>query len=490
MTFHSFTHPGISKPSFLYFVPDDPYFIRIQACILDILYRTYPNSCHIICPIYGINFFKPKTSSARRYCLDMIADIKANISLSRAIHHHFLRYSSCYIGGKKSCRITTVSPLDWSLTLIRQKDLGGNIDDLLIDTYIRYRPFPVHTVGDEFWCCLVNRATRYNTLTFQLIQKFNIKAVFGSYSTYIHHGVPHRVCLKAGIPTVTFGGNSFSRIHQAESSNPSHVDNYLIYNTNFLEVDRNLLDEARRSLENRANGLHDASLPYMKGERKLAKDIDGVKGKVIVYLHDFFDSAHIYRSLLFDSHYQWAVESINSLISLGYEFYVKPHPNGISGSFVVVDSLVNLYSSSPLLKWLDPDIPNCSIFNLKPSLIVTVYGSVGSEAAYAGIPVLYAGDHPAINFHLGSTPSTKQEYFSLLANPSFVRLGSKKSALAFVAQHYKSIYLKKDCSLKNFLGLPWDMLDANPSLLDTNEASEYLWAQCSLLIGKLLEHKN
>jgi hypothetical protein len=140
-----------------------------------------------------------------------------------------------------------------------------------------------------------------------------------------------------------------------------------------------------------------------------------------------------------------------------------------------------IYSLNTNISWIDPDVPNSSIFALNPKLIVTVYGSIAPEAGYAGIPVLLAGDHPAINFKIGHVAKTKNEYFNLLLSSTWSSNSVKDEFISFVSQNNYNLYMMKDCSLIVFIGIDFSELYKNPDILDSDAVAQFLEAECKNL---------
>lgn len=407
--------------------------------------------------------------------------------------YNVLKLIGCFLGQDEWAKIQKslilVKPSEWIATYLSMGSCAGVYEDLLIDTYIRFRPSPTVSRNDAFWKSNLHRAKRIERLTTDLIGRYHPKLAFGSYCSYIYHGIPHRVCLSKRIPTITFGGGQdFYRFHDPRSGAPSHVSDYTRYEyPPSKPIDQRISHLAEQSLMNRVSGKIDGSVPYMREERSQILVDDSVKifGERVIFLHDFYDSSHIYRWTIFQDHYQWAIETIEHLLANNSKVFIKPHPNAIEESKQVVNELMAKLGSEQQICWLDSHLTNASLFQAKPSLVITVYGSVGPEAAYYGIPVVYAGDHPAINFPIGATPRSKSHYFQLIDNPSEVPVGTRDAAISFVAQHYNSLFTREHQSLFAFLGVSWDEIERNPSLLQTPQVSDFLKSNCSLLLDKL-----
>ena len=130
---------------------------------------------------------------------------------------------------------------------------------------------------------------------------------------------------------------------------------------------------------------------------------------------------------------------------------IKPHPNQRSASKKIVNNIKEHFKDSSFINWLPSTINNSKLFKQKPSLIISVYGSITAEAIFMKIPVLLAGDHPAINFNIANTAISKENYFKLLSNLKLNKLGSRKNAILFTALHYQNVFEKKNLPLFHFL---------------------------------------
>jgi hypothetical protein len=105
---------------------------------------------------------------------------------------------------------------------------GIEVGDLLVDSYLRFKPSPEFDVHDPFvrrliWQTLkdVRRANAY----------FNQRkpvVYLTSYTTYLEHGIPARVALSAGVPVWSFGNlNQFGK--QLSLENSFHTSDFSGY---------------------------------------------------------------------------------------------------------------------------------------------------------------------------------------------------------------------------------------------------------------------
>ena len=250
-----------------------------------------------------------------------------------------------------------------------------------------------------------------------------------------------------------------------------------------------LFDAAESSLERRVSNQYDQSMNYMRDQSCNLQMLDSSKnvGKSrILMLHDFFDAVHKYQWLIFPDFWDWAVKTAEFCEENHLNIHLKPHPNQRPASADVVNSLKYKFANYKFVGWIPETTKNSEILRSKPKLIITAYGSVASESSFMGIPTLLAGDHPGINFSVGYTARSKQDYFNCISDPQLAANAiSRNSAIFFTALHHKSTFLKQNQSLNGFLGVDVATASHNTSLLETNESVRYIKENIYQLLNEL-----
>ena len=147
--------------------------------------------------------------------------------------------------------------------------------DLIVDTYLRFKNTPRINLKDWFLKDIIWRAFAIENLFESLIQeKANKKYyLFGTYSTYINHGIPLRIACKKNIFAMTLGQdfNSEYLLHKNIDNGiiPSHCgyhNKYSIKKTNLLKKETIL--KAKKSLSARCQDIYDSSMTYMSNIKK------------------------------------------------------------------------------------------------------------------------------------------------------------------------------------------------------------------------------
>lgn len=315
---------------------------------------------------------------------------------------------------------------------------GIQVGDLVIDSYLRFRPAPEFKVADPFVRRLLWQALRDIRVSKRYFRRARPRLYLISYSTYLEHGIPARVALKNGIEVWSFGNfNTFGKRLTLEDS--FHTCNTSAYRRIFDALDNQdeRLETARAQLENRLSGGIDTATQYMRksayADTATIPLPEGLNGAVVVFLHDFYDSPHVYADLIFDDFWQWICFTIETLQQAGITFFLKPHPNQIALSDEALDLLKKKY---PNLRWLDSGISNTSLAAAGILCGVTVYGTVAHELAYLHVPSIGCARHPHHAFDFCRTAKSRDEYRSLLQSSHVRPIADEEMRLQALAFYY------------------------------------------------------
>jgi hypothetical protein len=327
--------------------------------------------------------------------------------------------------------------------------------DLIIDTYLRFRPAATIDLKDPFLRRIIWQAHRDVYRAKRYFKRRLPKIFLSSYATYIQHGIAARVALLSGTRVVTFG--NFQQIGKVLSETDIfHTKCPENYRKDFAlrEDQQTLLKAAQMQLEARIAGGVDNSTSYMRASAYAKSDAfcPDVSGAVIVYLHDFFDSPHIYADMVFPDFWTWVCFTVETLESAGIPFFLKSHPNQVALSAVVIQQLLAKY---PKISFLPAGVTTTQLIANGMACAVTVYGTIAHEVAYLGVPSIACARHPHVAFDFCRTAKTLADYEHLLRNSNILFLEDKALArqqvLEFYAMHNLDLSPEqvrtKDCML-------------------------------------------
>jgi hypothetical protein len=292
---------------------------------------------------------------------------------------------------------------------------GIEVADLIIDSYLRFKPSPEFDPSDPFVRRLIWQALRDIRQAEAYFGSVKPRWYLTSYTTYLEHGIPARVAVRHGVNVWSFGSlNKFAK--KLTPADTFHTPDFSRYRADFDALDHHdeRLEEARKNLDYRLSGGIDAATSYMRqsayGQASTAV-ADDVAGSVIIFLHDFYDSPHVYPDMVFHDFWSWVCFTIDTLTDLGITFFVKPHPNQIALSDAALGRLQLKY---PDLKLLPAKVSNVDLANAGIACGITVYGTVAHELAYLGIPTISSARHPHHSFDFSRTAKTRDDYVDLL----------------------------------------------------------------------------
>lgn len=322
----------------------------------------------------------------------------------------------------------------------RSLQIGGiEVADLLVDSYLRFKPAPEFDAHDPFVRRLIWQALRDVRQANAYFSRVRPRWYLTSYSTYLEHGIPVRVALRHGVAVWSFGSLSHfaKKLCQADAF---HTPDYSGYRRAFEALDgqAHRLEAARQQLEHRLSGGIDAATSYMRQSAYARPDVvlpDCLNGAVVIFLHDFYDSPHVYPDLVFGDFWQWACFTIDVFRRSGANFFLKQHPNQIT---LNDEALVRLRGNFPGLKWLPAGASNVQLARAGIACGVTVYGTVAHELAYLGVPSIGCARHPHHAFDFCRTARTQDEYENMLKNYSMLPVPieeMQRQALAFYYIH-------------------------------------------------------
>lgn len=290
------------------------------------------------------------------------------------------------------------------------------VGDLIYDSYLRFKPAATVDLKSAYLWIVIWQTLR--DLRAARAYLFTVKpAMFlATYSAYIQHGVAVRVALAAGIRVFSFG-NHQEFYKQLSPTDWVHTRNPDNYRSGFARLENSAakLTQAETALSARMAGRIDAATAYMQrsayeGSAALPA---AVSGSLVLFLHDFFDSPHCYRWMIFSDFWDWATFTLALARRANIRIFVKPHPNQVASSKAVVRKLMADY---PEATWLSTDTSNRQLAEGGMGCGVSIYGTVAHEMAYLGIPSIAAGHNPHISFSICHTAHSQEEYSRLILN--------------------------------------------------------------------------
>jgi hypothetical protein len=315
---------------------------------------------------------------------------------------------------------------------------GVPAGDLINDTYLRFKPAPAVVLTDAYLLLTIWNAHRQIRRAKHYFRRVRPAAYLTSYSTYVQHGIAVRVALQSGTRVHSFSNyQEFAK--ELSLDDWVHTKNPDDYAKEFAKLasPQDKLAEADRALTARIAGAIDTTFGYMRKSAytRSSDSVPDVRGAVVVFLHDFFDSPHVYRDLVFADFWEWVCFTIDTLCGANARFVLKPHPNQINLNIGVLEQLRFRY---PNISIVSANITNSQLVEAGMACAVTVYGTVAHEMAFLGVPTIACGHHPHVSFDFCKTARSREEYAELLRGFStieFEKSEMRQQSLMFFYMH-------------------------------------------------------
>jgi hypothetical protein len=343
---------------------------------------------------------------------------------------------------------------------------GIEVGDLIVDSYLRFRPSARFNPHDPFVKYIIWQALRNINEAKKYFDNRKPKFYLSSYTSYIEHGITARIALQYKIPVYTFGDIAqFGK--KITPEDVYHTIDYTFFHNNFNELDKHQerMEEAETHLKKRLAGTIDLGTSYMKKSAYGAVDAllpQDFEDAVVVFLHDFYDNYNAYSGLIFRDFWEWVCFTIEVLQEAGIKFFIKPHPNQINLNDAVMSDLRKRF---PKARWLPSNLSNVYMANAGMICGVTAYGTVAHELAYMGVPTIGYGKHPHHSFGFCRTARTKEEYAGMLRSPRVLPL----SKVEMKSQALKFYYMRN--------------LYGTKGQLELRKAFINLWRICNIEMG-------
>lgn len=253
----------------------------------------------------------------------------------------------------------------------------------------------------------------------------NVKVVVLGHCVYNNWKIVSDCALLRDIQVFVTYNSRTVPLHDVNASRGLQTSNHSKYKADYLALDLEAREAGRKAgrelLMRRVSGELDSGLAYMSksayagGENGVSVQIAPGKRVIVLMLHSFFDSPHIYKGMIFPDFLDWVNQTLSicggSEMREHYDVLVKPHPNRFPQEDDVIASIL---CAHPHAKLLPPDTSNSAVSALRPACILTVYGTVAAEFSFLGIPVITCGDNPTSSFGFCFEAETLDDYVQLL----------------------------------------------------------------------------
>ena len=287
----------------------------------------------------------------------------------------------------------------------------------------------------------------------------NVKSIVASHPTY-YTAMSTRVGLSKNIEC--FQVNPTQSIRLTKKNYLKNFECYFFkkqfknYNNNlkkkYYKDSQKILDyrfEGNETIDKIINAP--AKHMFEKGI-KIKKNKNSKKTKVLVALHSFDDSPHCFGDFIFDDFYDWLEFLGKKTNQYDYEWLLKVHPSMYDANIETIKFFVKKY---PKFKLLPINTTHTQLLSTGIKCVLTVYGSIGFEYAYYGIPVINCCEcYPGVAYNFNLNAKNKKNYNKLLSSIPKLKLKIKKKE---IVEYYFMRYLDNFIFWKDFENV-WEKL--------------------------------
>ena len=295
------------------------------------------------------------------------------------------------------------------------------IGDLIYDTYLRRTNLPTIDSGSIVFRQILAEAITIVDFWFDYFAKEKVAAICVSHCVYLG-AIPARIGVHFGADV--FQVNTHS-IYRVTAEYPHAYTEFVNYKKEFQklpdEIRVNGLAQARDRLALRFSGEIGVDMPYstksaysLDSRPANSASIESKRLKVLVAVHDFFDSPHSYGNNFYPDFYIW-LNRLNELsLQVDYDWYIKTHPD-IQGPGESVLNEFLLQSNDFAL--IPADTSHHDLIRDGIDCVLTVFGTIAMEYPYLGKTVVNASRaNPHVAYDFSITPMNKMDYERTILN--------------------------------------------------------------------------
>lgn len=319
------------------------------------------------------------------------------------------------------------------------------IGDLIYDTYLKKFSKPTIDLNSDLFKIFFKKSLLFFFFWEEYFKENEIEGVCVCHSVYLS-GIPLRIAHRKKLRC--FSASNMNLLNLSKSidykkkynGSDTIFDSFNdVFKKNSSQPKKNFLIEGKKILKQIIHGkkriwyLPNKTYSNLRLKKKIKKN----RTSVVIFAHNFVDSPHIYGNHFFPDFKEWFNFLSKIINKTNYNWYLKDHP---VTNDVTKKEVNNFLKKNPKIKYLDKNFLNNNLVNLGVDYILTVYGSIASEAPYYGINVINATKNgPHKNYDFSINPKNLNEYRKLLFNLKIKKFKKKLDKLFFY--HYAKNYI-------------------------------------------------
>lgn len=317
---------------------------------------------------------------------------------------------------------------------------GIRVGDLLYDVYLRRSQNPTLNFEDPILISTISEFLQYFDKLLNFFERKVVAGVCVSHTVYFL-GLPSRMAAHFDVPSFQVTAESIHRITSEWTHAYTAFKQYPEIFSSLDKQDRELGKRlAEKRLLKRFGGEIGVDMSYSTASA-FSNPKDSVtvlrnsnKPKVLVAIHDFFDSPHSYGDNLYPDFYEWLLDLARISQEIDYDWYIKTHPDIQGSGNQVLREFTEKY---PNFTVIPSETSHHNLISEGITVALTIFGSIAMEYPYLGVPVINASqNNPHVRYSFCLSPKDREEYQKLLLNiPKSIEPSSREQILEYYFVH-------------------------------------------------------
>lgn len=307
--------------------------------------------------------------------------------------------------------------------ILKIKIKNIKIGDILYDTYLREKNKITIDINSLEFHSFIEESIKLFLFWYYFLLNKKIKGVVISHSVYLT-ALPARIAIYLNKKAYAVAYHSVFQLTKKNLLVWGGFEKYPKQFNKFSIIKKiKSLKLAKRELSLRFEGKKD-NLYKISNEilsRTFDKNIriskpvlnSSNKTKILVAAHDFTDAIHGHGDMIFPDMYEWINFLMTYSQNKSYEWYIKLHPADYD---LNLEKMKNVIKNNINFIILPKNISHTQLIKEGIDCAITVFGSIGHEYPYFGIPVINAGANQHMGYNFNYHPKTKNDYLKLLDN--------------------------------------------------------------------------
>jgi len=300
------------------------------------------------------------------------------------------------------------------------------VGDLIYDTYLKVKNKPTINIQEEDFRIFFNEAIYIFFYWYNYFKNNSVKALIISHSTYLY-GMIMRIAAEF---SVTVYKPTFNTIYKIKNKNYTIGNEFVTYKDKFRKLPNKIkkfgLINTKKEIDLMISGKRKFGIGYNLKKKKISISKNNKIG-VMIAMHNFYDSPHVFGKMLFPDFVIWLENIVTLSLKTNYIWYFKLHPENTKRDFIYIKSILKKNKNIQIISHKKNQN---EIIEMNIKYVLTCFGSIGYEYAYRGVTVINAcARNPHSGYNFTHNPKTIVEFNKMVLNLSKYKLKPKKEEI-------------------------------------------------------------